>query len=58
MYIAPTGPNHQSSLTQITNHHTRNSVITKILMYYESVDSRFHAALSSCRELTFDVLDI
>ncbi len=50
----PTGPN-QISLTQITNHQKkkkkkRNSPITKILMYYEGLDSRFHAALWSCRE--------
>ena len=36
------GPNHQSQ--------KKNSLITKISMYYESVDSRFHAALLSCRE--------
>ncbi len=50
MYIAPAGPNHQISLTQITK---KNSLITKILMYYQSVDSLFHAALWSswsCRE--------
>ena len=35
-------PNHQSL--------KNNSFITKILMYYESVDSHFHAALWSCRE--------
>ncbi len=48
-YIPPTGPHHQISLTHITNHQKSNSPITKILMY-ESVDSRFHAALWSCRE--------
>ncbi len=45
------GPNHQILSNQ--NHQSpkkKNSPITKILMYYESVDSRFHAALGSCRE--------
>ncbi len=47
----PIGPVHQISLTQITNQPKKeNSLITKILMYYESVASRFHAALWSCRE--------
>ncbi len=40
----PTGPDHQISLTQITNHKKKNSLITKILMYYENVNSCLHAA--------------
>ncbi len=51
----PTGPGHQISLTQITNHSSpppkkKNSFITKLLMYYESMGSHHHAALWSCRE--------
>ena len=41
----PTGPDHQISLTQIANRQKKptNSLITKILMYYESVVFRLHS---------------
>ncbi len=48
VYIPQQGPDHQISLTQITNHQKKKNslihVITKILMHYESVDGSFHAA--------------
>ncbi len=54
IYTAPTGQITRflwpRVLTQITNHEKGKTLITKILMYSESVDSRFHAALGSCRE--------
>ncbi len=38
------GPDHQVSLTQITNHQKKKKgIITKILMFYKSVGSPFHA---------------